>query len=192
MTSLFFGAMRDSTPPADEAVVRSNTYVVSNETPAAAAKGAPEWNEQETDPNPNLGMVNRQVASFWHQPEQSVPFNQALVDSADEHNAIVDRQISTSGTAAAREAAGKWGHGTAAYAIGIEPVKDLTDGGKMGNDYFLANNPGIQDGAGQYMTPVLGDGDTTGAVASYGKDAAHEAHAAAQTASLYNSFLGGN
>ena len=192
MTSLLFGALRDSTPPADEAVVRSNTYIVRNDSPAAAAKGAPEWNQQETDPNPDLGMVNRQVASFWHQPEQSVPFNEALVNSADEHNAIVDRQISTSGTAAAREAAGHWGHGTAAFAIGIEPVGDLRDGGALGNDYFLANNPPIQDGAGNYMTPALNaDGDTTGGVASYGKAASHDAHAADISASLYNSFLGG-
>ncbi len=192
MTSLLFGTIRDSTPPADEAIVRSNTYVVRNDSPAAAAQGAPEWNEQETDPNPDLGMVNRQVASFWHQPEQSVPFNQGLVDSADEHNAIVDRQISTSGTAAAREAGGQWGHGTAAYAIGIEPVSDLRDGGKMGNDYFMANDRPIQDGAGNYMTPALGaDGDTSGGVAAYGKDAARDAHAAAQSAALYNSFLGG-
>jgi hypothetical protein len=192
MTSLFFGAMRDSTPPADEKVVRSNTYVVRKDSPAAAAEGAPEWNEQETDHNPDLGMVNRQVASFWHQPEQSVPFNQSLVDNADEHNAIVDRQISTSGTAASREASGKWGHGTAAYAIGIEPVKDLTDGGALGNDYFLANNPGIQDGMGRYMLPNLGNGETTSVVAAAGKDAARDAHAASVSASLYNSFLQGS
>lgn len=190
MTSLFFGTLRDSSPPADENIVRRTTYVVDNSAPPAEAKGAPEWNELETDPNPTLGMVNRQVASDWHQPDKYAGFWNALVNGADEHNAIIDRQVSTSGTAAAREAAGEFGHGTAAYAIGIEPT--LREGGALGNDYFLANNPPVQDSASNMLGASQNlDGDTNGAIAAYGKDAARDANAAAISASLYNQFLGG-
>jgi hypothetical protein len=191
MTSLFVGSQRESSPPADENVVRRTTFVVHNDEPPAEAKGAPEWNDQETDPNPELGMVNRQVASDWHQPEQYTPFWNGLVDGADEHNGIVDRQVSTSGTAAAREAEGQFGHGTAAYAIGIEPV--LRDGGALGNDYFLANNPPIQDVSGNYMSPALGiDRDTIAGISGYGHDASRDASAASISQSLYSQFLAGN
>jgi len=98
------------------------------------------------------------------------------VDNQTAHNLLIDRQVSSSGTAAAREASGQFGHGTASYAIGIEPTGDLREGGKLGNDYFSAGKPDIQNGAGSYMTTPPGyDLMTSDMVAQTGKDAARQA-----------------
>jgi hypothetical protein len=177
MTSLLFGTMGNHGIPADEKVVRSTALPVEKDAPAAMESDTPQWNEPvETDPNPNLGMNPRTLASHWVEGEQSAPFWQGSVDQSIQHNALVDSRISSSGTAAAREAAGQFGHGTASYAIGIEPVGDLRDGGKMGNEYFAAGKPDIQDTAGDYMSVPPGyDQSTSGQAAAAGKTAAREA-----------------
>lgn len=177
MTSLMFGVMGNHGIPVDEKVVRSTATPVQKDSPAAMESDTPQWNEPaETDQNPNLGIVNRTVASHWVEGQQSAPFWQASVDEQFQHNALIDSRISTAGTAASREAAGQFGHGTASYAIGIEPVGDLREGGKMGNEYFAAGKPDIQETAGDYMSVPPGyDQSTRGMVAAAGKTAAREA-----------------
>lgn len=190
MTSLFFGQLNKTGVPADEAVVRSTTAVVQMDAPPAMQTDMPTMQEVETDPNPLLGMSTRQMASKWIEPEQYVPEIQLeQMARADEHNAIIDRQVSSAGTAAARESSGQWGHGTAPAAIGIEPVGDLRDGGKFGNEYFTRVDRGIQATAGSYMTPAAGSADqnTKGSVAALGKDNARKAASAA----LYNTYWNG-
>lgn len=137
--NLFMGAVNYGGVPADEQVVRSTATPVVPDAPAAMAQHAPDRNQVETDPNPLLGMSGRQLASTWHQPEKYAPAWASEVDDAHLHNDIVNRQVSSSGTAAQRELAGQFGHGTAAYAEGIEPVADLIDGGSMTNNYFAAD-----------------------------------------------------
>src|ERR1700761_1092667 len=122
MTSLFMGQLWTTGVPADEATVRATAEPYYADKPAAMATDMPVQGEVETDKDPHLGMVNRQVASTWHQQEKYPPFWQGRVDSQDDHNRIVDQQVSTSGTAAAREASGQFGHGTMGYAVGIEPT----------------------------------------------------------------------
>lgn len=190
MPSMLWGEMRGDVP-GDENVVRRGTFKVSQDTPAAEAVGAPDRNEVETDSNPELGMVNRQVAGDYHESEQYSPFWSGQVDVQDDHNAIVDRQVSTSGTAAAREQAGQFGHGTMPYSVAIEPVADLSEGGKLGNDYFVVNDRDIQDGAGNYMSiPPGADQDVTGKVSAQGKDAAREAGEAATIKAWYAAAVG--
>lgn len=185
MTSLYFGTLSQQGVPADEAVVRSTAPVYDRDAPAAMQADMPMPQEVETDDNPLLGLVNRQKASKWFSREKYVPFWKGAVDDQWEHNQLIDRQVSSSGTAAAREASGQWGHGTMEYAVGIEPVNDLVDGHKMGNEYFKANEPGIQPTAGQVMsTPPGTDQSTKGAVAGLGKVYARQA----ATAGLYNAF----
>lgn len=176
MPNMLFGLMGNTGIPADEKVVRATATPADIGAPAAMQATPPDYNEPiDADPNPDLGMVNRQKASYWNEGEQYAPFWQPDVDAQYQHNAIVDRQISTSGTAAGREAAGEFGHGTAKYAIGIEPTADLRDGGKMGNDYFAAGKPDIQETAGMYMTTPPGyEQSTTAAVMATGKDRARE------------------
>jgi hypothetical protein len=190
MPSLFFGQLNTAGVPADEKIVRSTTAVVQVDKPPAMQEDMPTQSEVETDPNPLLGMTTRQLASKWVEGEQFVPAIQLdELARADDYNGLIDRQVSTSGTAAAREASGQWGHGTASYAIGIEPVGDLQDGHKFGNEYFERVPRGIQAGAGNYMSPAAGTADqnTKGGVAALGKDNARKA----ATAALYNTFWNG-
>lgn len=178
--------------PADEAKVRATTAPVEHDAPPAEAQGAPEFNEVETDSNPSLGgLASRQLASDWHESEQYAP---SWADRATaEHNAIVDRQVATSGTAAAREASGQFGHGTTPYAVGIEPV--LREGSAYGNDYFAADKPEIQR-SDDYPTDERGvkpaqglDREDIAGVASYGNSMARDANN--NMASLYDQILGG-
>jgi hypothetical protein len=190
MTSLFFGQLNTVGVPADEKVVRSTTAVVQVDAPPAMQEDMPMRGEVETDPNPLLGMSSRQMASKWVEGEQFVPEIQLdELARADDHNGMVDRQVSSSGTAAGRESGGQWGHGTASFAIGIEPVGDLVEGGSFGNTYFERNPRDIQAGMGEYMTPAAGSADqnTKGGVAALGKDNARKAASAA----LYNTFWNG-
>lgn len=184
MPNLLFGLVGNTEIPLDEKVVRSTATPVVDDAPAAMQEAPPDFNDtQDHDPNPNLGIVNRQLASHWVEGEQYSPFWQAAVDQQYEHNAIIDRQVSTSGTAAAREAAGQFGHGTAKYAVGIEPVGDLRDGGKMGNEYFSAGKPDIQEPAGNFMTVAPGyDQGVTGKVNQSGKTITRNAY------SVYNAW----
>jgi hypothetical protein len=191
MTSLFFGQLTTTGVPADEKIVRSTSDVVQVDAPPAMQDDMPTQSEVETDPNPLLGMTTRQMASKWTEGEQFVPEVQLdELARADDHNGIVDRQVSTAGTAASREASGQWGHGTASFAVGIEPVGDLRGGNvKFGNEYFERVSRGIQSGAGSYMSPAAGSADqnTKGSVAALGKDNARKAASAA----LYNTYWNG-
>lgn len=187
MTSIMFGQLSSIGVPADEKVVRNTATPVDDNAPAAMQDDMPEMSEVETDPNPDLGMVNRQLASKWVQPEKTPPVHKWQVDTDIYHNEIVDRQVSSSGTAAAREASGQWGHGTAAYAVGIEPVGDLRDGGKMGNEYFKFDERPVQEGAGNYMTQANGlDRAAIGSADAAGKRNARQAAIAAQYDLFWN------
>lgn len=186
MTSLLYGSVSQSGVPADENVVRMTTAPVTPDAPAAMADNAPDPNEVATDPNPLLGMATRQLASTWHEGEQYSPSWKGQVDDADNHNAIVDRRISSSGTAAAREAAGVFGHGTLKYAEGIESVGDLREGGSFGNEYFKTVAKDIQSNTGDYMTATPGaDQDTTSRVAAESKVASRQASTAAAYRSMW-------
>ena len=188
MTSMLFGVMSGDQPvPVDQNVVRMPTSVVQTDGPAAVAEDMPEPQEFESDPNPLLGMATRTLASAWHEGEQSPPEWIGRQDNDHLHNDLVNARISSAGTAAAREAAGRWGHGTLSFAVGIEPVGDLVDGGRMGNEYFAVDKPDIQDGMGDYMTPASVDHSLIGALSATGKDAARDA---AQSA-LYNTWYQG-
>jgi hypothetical protein len=188
MTSLFFGQLVGTGVPADEKVVRSTATPVDKDAPAAMQNDMPEMSEVETDPNPSLGMVNRQLGSKWIPRFRSVPAWKSEVDNSSEHNAIVDRQVSTSGYSASQEAAGNWGHGTMPAAIGIEPVGDLRDGGKMGNEYFVANDKPVQDTSDNtMMSPAINyDQGAIGRASADGKLNARKAAIAAAYDTYWN------
>src|SRR3954462_9633388 len=153
MSTLLLGMGRDGILP-DENVIRRTTFVVTPDAPPAEQTGPPEFNEVEVDSNPNLGLVNTQKASDWHASEKSAPGWAGDVNENHQHADIINRQVSTSGTAAARESAGEFGHGTAAYAIGIEPTVGVNP--PYGNDYFTTHARDVQDGAGNYMSVAPG------------------------------------
>lgn len=187
MTSLFMGGVVSSGVPADERVVRSTAVPYERDAPAAMQDDMPEPNIIETDPNPHLGMDQRQLASKWHEGSRGVPSWDWEVAQLTESTRQINAQVSTSGTAAAREAAGATNKNLS-YAEGIEPVDGLLDGHRMTNTYFVRNPRGVQDGTGNYMSVPPGqDHGIEGNIAAAGKANARSA----SMASLYNSYWNG-
>lgn len=187
MSTLLYGLQR-APVPADEAEVRSTVDPSVPDAPPAEAAGPPEWNEVETDPNPHNGLATRQVASDWHQPEKYAPgwAEQANVTPSF---ATVNARQAQVGTAAAREMAGEFGHGTAAFAIGIEPT--VRDGGSFGADYFAAEDRGAQDGIPNQMSLAPGvDHDDVSATAAAAMGASRDATAASTYAAWYSAVAG--
>lgn len=135
--------------PTDESDVRTTVTTVEDDQPAEQ-EHAPEWNETETDPDTGGGLTSRQLGSHVVAGQRFTPDTDQ--SAQDEHNAIVNRQVSTSGTAAAREASGEWGHGSLQVVEGIEPT--IVDGHQMGYDYFTTH-PRPDSASGSYMTPAM-------------------------------------
>lgn len=181
MTGLiWYVGQEDALPNNPDAARITDGPIRSNDS-ATEPIAAPDWNEFESDDSSELtGLSPREKASYFEPSQQYIPFT---ATANENHNEIVDNQVSTSGTAAAREAAGVYGHGTMQTTIGIEPV--IRDGAAFGNDYFTRGAVDIQDGAGNYMTPAESD-NWAQAVAQ--ANATASARQAAMD-SLYASFL---
>lgn len=188
MTSLFMGSLVTTGVPADEKTVRSTTGVVDMDTPAAVQDDMPDPQEVETDSNPQLaGLTSRQLASKWVEGSHATAPDD-VVAVQNRSNQMIAQQVSTSGTAASREAAGET-HKNASYAIGIEPVFDLGDPNhKMGNTYFVRNSRNVQEGMTDYMSVPPGqDHAIQGNIAAGGKANAR----AAAEAGMYDSWWNG-
>lgn len=185
MTSITMFTLGMSEPATvHEGATRVTDEPVRTDGEDAQQQHAPDFNEVSTDTSPELmGLRRRMESSYTVESEKYVP---AVMETADTpHNILIDRQVASSGTAAAREAQGIQGHGTLQYAIGMEP--ELRDGAKFGNSYFVRDSSPIQDGSGHYMEPIRGDNWANAVLAS---QAAAQARKAEQ-ASAYNAFLGG-
>lgn len=186
MTSLFMGTVNTTGVPADEVVVRSTATPVDVNARPAVMDDMPEPQEVETDSNPNLGMVNRQLASHWVEGSNADFTRDAeIVSAQNASNQMVNKQVSTSGTAASRELAGQT-HKNLSYAVGIEPVDGLIDGHAMGNTYFVRHERPVQETAGDYMTPNA-DMSARAGIAAYGNEAARNAAASG----MYNLWWNG-
>ncbi len=185
---MFYGVLSRSGVPSDQQTVRATTEKVDHTAEPAVMDNAPEIGERETDSNPNLtGLATRQLASDWHQGEKFRPSWIGNVNNEAVNSSLIDGQVSSSGTAAAREDAGVFGHGTMSYAIGIEPVQGLGPGEALGNTYFAADRPGVQSTMGSWMsTPPGIDRDTTSLVSDTAKQKARYA----QESSIYATWLG--
>ena len=143
---------------------------------------APQWNEFQTDDSPQLkGLATRQLSGDVH---ESVQYPAWWIPGAEyEHNVLIDSQVASSGTAAARESAGIAGHGTAEFTESIEPV--IRDGAAYGNDYFSVNAKDVQEGSGAYMTSAIPDVAWQGVAQSLGTRGAQAARSG-----LYDNFIG--
>ena len=174
MSVLWFGDLDGV--PLDEAKVRATTAPVEQDAPAAEQDHSPEFNEVTTDPNPNLGgLSSRQLASDWHESKQDAPIMPELATA--DHNVIVNRQVATSGTAAAREMSGQNQRGTVPYAIGIEPV--IRDGSVFGADYFAVEKRGANEDPEQQtrgVQPTGLDRDVIAGAMAYGNQEMREAN----------------
>lgn len=188
-TTLLIADQRGSVP-ADEAVVRSTTAIVDDDAPAAEYDSAPDFNEIETDRNPYLGLTSRQVASHVIPSEQYVPATIGATDSYEAGIERINRQVSSSGTAAAREATGEWGHGTFKAVEGIEP--SIVDGQQFGDTFAKMDPVQSQQGVSDYMTPSdRSDRETVAADAATGAARSREAVNASQYAAFYDNFMNG-
>lgn len=166
----------------DEAQVRSTVTTVQADAPASMAPAAPDVNQFESDPLTEGGLTGHQLASKVTAPEHYAPPAGNANDAAQMFGRVNDA-ISTSGTAAARESAGQWGHGTLTVTEGIEPV--LPDGTRFTEQYFAAGQRNVQDTAGTYMTAAAQVDATRAAAQAAGADAARKAVSDSQ----YNAFL---
>lgn len=187
--NMFYGVISGpSGVPSEEQKVRATTEKIDISEAPAVMHDAPVTGSVETDSNPNLsGLVNRQLASEWFQGEKFSPSWADNASAQSVNSVIVDGQVASSGTAAAREKDGIFGHGSMSYAIGIEPVQGLAPGGAFGNEYFAADKPGIQPTAGSYMSVPPGvDNQVTSLVSDTTKRNARYA----EQSSLYAAWLG--
>src|SRR3954465_8893937 len=105
MASLFLGFVNYGGVPADEKTVRNTATPVDMNKPAAMMEDQPTMSEVETDSDPNLGMDPRQLASKWNEGKAGSPAWIPTTAEQNESNQIINRQVATSGTAAARESA---------------------------------------------------------------------------------------
>lgn len=186
MVSLFMGQLDWQGAPPSEEVVRRTAVPYYADKPAAEMDDQPVQQEYESDSDPELGMNTRQLASAWHEGQRGTPFWIGRVDDVTASQARINDQVSSSGTAAQREASGIVAP-NASYAIGIEPVADL-NGAAFGNEYFVRDQREIQDGMGDMMTVPPGyDKQTMAEVNARGKEAARDA----AQASLYSRFWSG-
>src|SRR3954469_16427338 len=104
--NLMWGYLNYGDVPAEEKDVRNTATPVNNDKPAAEMPHQPTMQEFQSDPDPSLGMAPRQLASAWHQGQQAPPACAPCVPSVSESAYEINRQVSTSGSAANREMAG--------------------------------------------------------------------------------------
>jgi hypothetical protein len=170
-------------PLTEEEAVTTVEPIRTDDT-TAEMHHAPEFNEIDTDESGELvGLSPRLVGSDTIDTAKYPPWWAPF--ATKNHNAVIDNQVATSGTAAGREMAGEQGHGTMQYAIGIEPV--IREGASYGNDYFITHDAEIQDGAGNYMNPTFADDWANAVAQSVAVGNSRDAY----NDSLYAAFLGG-
>lgn len=182
MTNAWFLGATQSVPQSENEV-RSTVEPVRSDGPAEAHTD-PDFGQVQTDNSGELvGLSPRQLAGDTH---DSVKYRPWWANGASVlYNFLIDRQVASSGTAAAREEAGEQGHGTMQYQVSVEP--ELRDGMRFGNDYFVVNDRDIQNGMGSYMSPITSD-KWPQAVAQ--SRATSDARAANQS-TIFDAFLNG-
>lgn len=184
--NLIWGQVSHGGPPADEKIVRQTQTPYDQNKPAAVMDDMPEQQEYESDSDPALGLTTRQLASAWHQGVRAVPGWIPQVDGVTASQSVINDQVSSSGTAARREASGEVAPNLS-FAVGIEPVSDL-NGARFGNEYFVRNERDIQEGMGREMTMPPGyDHQSQAAIAARGAKQSREAY----QASLYSMYWNG-
>jgi hypothetical protein len=162
--------------PADQELARATTEVLNVDAPADEEQGVPDFNETERAATQHAGLTTSNLAPPYTESHKYAPEWAGQAQVGPSFSRINDRQA-TAGTAAAREEAGQFGHGTMPVTIGIEPV--VRDGATFGTDYFGVEKPGIQGGMSAMMEQAPGyDAELSGALADQAKATAHDAASA--------------
>lgn len=158
MTSLMMlPGMAEPTPQTINSVTQQVSAPQRDDGPAEMDR-QPDFNEPALDSSPELvGLHRTTVAGDTHDGSGAYthyPSWWSPLVSDQNHNAIVDDQVSSAGTAAAREEAGEQGHGPIIYTVSIDPI--IRDGNACGSDYFAANNLDANQGSRNEMgSPVM-------------------------------------
>lgn len=168
--------------PQDATPVRSTIEPVRTDGPAEDMN-APGFNEVNVDSSGQLvGLSPRQESGDVHDSAQYVPWWVAL--ASNDYEKVIDDQVSSSGTAAAREAGGVFGHGTFMYTESIEPA--VRDGSFFGNDYFVTNPLGANELGGNYMQPTIQPADAMALAQAFATDNSRKAY----QSTLYGQWFG--
>ena len=170
----------------DTELIRSTTETLDKGAPSAELPAAPEVNQPGNDSQERGGLSPNQAASHVVPTERYAPY---IGNANTDFAAQINRQVSTAGTAAQRESAGHWGHGTMQIAEGIEPI--ITDDRPtFKEEYFSAVKLMPQGTTTDYLTPPLNDPTSQALVASLGRKRAAQAAAAAQYSAWYADQVG--
>jgi hypothetical protein len=171
---------RQGPVPRDENVIRSTTNTVDIAAPAAMQETAPDYNQFTSDKREDGGLTTNTLASHIIPSEKYVP---TITNASDDLFTGTNKQVSSSGTAAAKELTGETGHGTFKVVEGIEPT--IVDGTQLDNLYFKGNVGVVQGPAGNYMAAAISDPETTGLVEQTRRKKA----AIAADGNLYDAYI---
>lgn len=164
--------------------VRSTVTTVDKDADASVAVSTPERGRLETDPHTDGGLTTHEVASKVTPSERYVP---ATV-SHSSHSDALNNSWSEVGTAAEREAAGQWGHGTLRYQ---DAMTRIPDGTAFEETYFARDRRGMNEDVTDYMSPSNPiDGAAVQNTAVAGMNAARQANTTNIYQDLYNHRMG--
>lgn len=184
MSTLFFTARSGDLTPSDTLEnVRSTVTTVDPDSDASVATTTPEEGRLETDPTTDGGLTTHQVSSQVTPSERYAP---STVSRGD-HSQALNNSWSSSGTAAAREEAGQWGHGTA-YAQ--DAMTRIPDGTAFSEEYFERERRGMNEHVTPYMSTNSVDPAELDDISDAGKVRAREAKASNIYQDLYNARMG--
>ena len=150
MSTLILAGLRDSQRlvPSDTLEnVRSTVTTVNPDADASVATSTPERGRLETDPATEGGLTTHQVASQVDPVERTV--SATAVTAHSQHQDSLNASWSNAGTAAAREAAGEWGHGT---VYSQDAIERIPDGTAFNETYFARERRGPNEEVTNYMS----------------------------------------
>lgn len=137
-------------------------------TEAAKETVAPRGNFVEVDTQPMVGLNPSALAPYR---EESEVVDQWWAGKATADYRAVDGQIATSGTAARREDAGQWGHGSMPYSSSLGG--EWHENSRFGLTRFVAWKTDIQEGARRpMMSEVRDTGPTIAATRALAEESA--------------------
>jgi hypothetical protein len=167
MTSLGFVSFHGPLENDIDAVRKTTAEVPDR---AATNDDAPEFNSFNGSTAQESGLATHQAASSLRDSEHGSPVGMEL---ATQDHGYLDNQWAQKGTAAQRESGGRYGHGSMAITVGIEPT--IRDGAAMGNDYFTAHDKSIQETAGNEVGAIPGDRGISALAQAFAVKASREA-----------------
>lgn len=176
-------AMHGIPSPAEADTVRETMVPVRDDS-IPNEQGPPEFNDAVSDRDSSgglTGLAHRSAAPPYVATVKYVPSFENF--EASDQPGIVDSQISLQGTAAARERAGIFGHGTMSFTDSLEPV--IRDGAELGSEYLVAIKPDIQATAGKYLTSPIADQQWAAVAQKVGVNNSRTAY----QSTLFRSFL---